>query len=331
MAATATLTRPKPTGSSPTAELAQAPLAALTLPTSPQVDVYASTPGTLPRLLWDGHARLGDDHLAEIRRGGERYSFWIARSELHRVIDAVQAAWWDIAGNRKLSPCDRFALCGIVYALELQATIRLVKCGPHVDAAKRIGIQASAILLEQTLSSRELHDAIQLSTSAPFRGMNLAGYAVQLAKLLGNNDRKELEQIAVGALVHDVGARNLLVDPTTNPGRWTAEEREQVERHPQASYEALLPYGLSQGQLMMAYQHHERMDGAGYPVGIVGAEIHTWAKILAIVDRFDAMSAGRSYRRPMELPEALTQLEIEAQDSLDPEMTQCWIKSLRSN
>jgi HD-GYP domain-containing protein (c-di-GMP phosphodiesterase class II) len=123
----------------------------------------------------------------------------------------------------------------------------------------------------------------------------------------------------------------LLVDPTTNPGRWTAEEREQVERHPQASYEALLPCGLSRGQLMMAYQHHERIDGGGYPVGVMDDEIHPWAKIVAIADRFDALSTGRAYRRGLELPQAIAQLELEAQGGLDAEMTQCWIKSLRSN
>jgi hypothetical protein len=329
--ATATQPRPKQAGAAPTMELVRAPLAALTLPASPKVDVYASTPTTDAKLLWDGHARLGDGHLDLIRRSGERYSFWVAKSEFPRVVDAVQTAWPEIIANRQLSPCDRFALCGLTFALELQATLRLVKCGPHVETAKRVGTLVASILAEKPVSSRELHDAVQLSTSAPFRGMNLAGYAVQLAKLTGVVEAEELAQIAVGALVHDVGARSLAVDPTSNSGRWTPDEREQVERHPQASYEAVLPCGLSEGQLMMAYQHHERIDGRGYPVGVLGDEIHPWARLLAIVDRFDALSTGRAYRRGLELPEALAQLEVEAQGGLDPEMTRCWINSLKSS
>lgn len=329
--AAATVPRSKSPGTPPSVELVRAPLAALTLPSSPTVDVYASTPGTEPQLLWDGHARLGESHLALIRSSGDRYSFWVARSDFHRVVDAVQSVWREIPGNRNFRPCDRFALGGLVHSLELQATIRLVKCTPHVTTAKRVGAEVAAILNEQPVSSRELFDAAQLSLSTPFRGYNLAGYAVQLAKLAGMSDFDELVQIAVGALVHDLGARTLQVDPAANSGRWTAEEREQVERHPQASYEALLPCGPTHGQLMMAYQHHERLDGRGYPVGILGDEMHPWARLMAIVDRFDAMTTSRGYRRALELPEAIAQLESEAGSGLDQEMTQCWIRSLTSN
>jgi hypothetical protein len=329
--AAATLSRSTSPRLASSAELVRAPLAALTLPSSPTVDVYASTPGTDPQLLWDGHARLGETHLALIRSSGDRYTFWVARNDFHRVVDAVQSVWRDVVGDRKLRPCDRFALAGVVNALELQATLRLVKCTPHVATAKRVGAEAAAILMEQPVSSRELFDAAQLSSSSPFRGHNLAGYAVQLAKLTGVSGFDEIEQIAIGALVHDVGARTLPVDPAANSGRWTAEEREQVERHPQSSYESLLACGLTHAQLMMAYQHHERIDGLGYPVGILGEEIHPWARLMAIVDRFDAMTTARGYRRALELPEALAHLEQEAGIGLDLEMTQCWIRSLKSN
>jgi HD-GYP domain-containing protein (c-di-GMP phosphodiesterase class II) len=85
---------------------------------------------------------------------------------------------------------------------------------------------------------------------------------------------------------------------------------------------------LSHEQLMMAYQHHERVDGCGYPVGVLGVEIHPWAKMLAVADRFQALTTGRCGRRVMPLPEALAQLARDADDYLDSEMTQCWIKSL---
>jgi HD-GYP domain-containing protein (c-di-GMP phosphodiesterase class II) len=329
--ATATLSPSKSPALAPSVELVRAPLAALTLPSSPTVDVYASTPGTDPKLLWDGHARLGETHLALIRSSGDRYTFWVARNDFQHIVDAVQSVWREVVKSHKRRPCERFALAGVVHALELQATLRLVRCTPHVNTAKRVGAEVAAILMEQPVSSRELFDAAQLSSSNPFRGHNLAGYAVQLAKLSGITDFEEIEQIAMGALVHDVGARTLPVDPAANSGRWTAEEREQVERHPQTSYELLLACGLARGQLMMAYQHHERIDGRGYPVGILGEEIHPWARMMAIVDRFDAMTTARGYRRALELPEALDYLEQEAGSGLDLEMTQCWIRSLKSN
>jgi hypothetical protein len=323
--------RPQLPAVAPPSDLVLAPLAALTLPSAPAVDVYASTPGALPKLLWDRDARLGDDHVAEIRRSGERYSFWIAKRDFPRVVDVVHAAWHEIAGHRKLPPCERFALCALMHAMELQATIRLVKCGPHIESAKRVAAFAAVLLTEQSYTTRELVDAVQLTSSAPFRGTSLAAYALRLAQLSGIADPVELEQIAVGALLHDVGARRLPIDPATHPERWSAEEREQVERHPQASYEELLGHELTHGQLMMAYQHHEHLDGSGYPVGLVGDEIHLWARLLAVVERFETLTTPRAYRRALDLPDALARLGAAAGAHLDAELTQCWINSLASS
>jgi hypothetical protein len=263
-----------------------------------------------------------------MRRGVGQHSFWVAKTDFGRVADAVQRAWPEIADDGKVPPSDRFALWQLTFALELQATLRLMKVEPHVDAARRFGVQIAKIFTEESIDSAELHYAIHLSTSGPYRGMSLAGYTLQLARLMGVTDRDCLEQIAVGALVHDIGARNLPVDPAALYNKWTAEERDLVERHPQRSYEELLPSKLSYGQMMMAYQHHERMDGEGYPVEIPGEEIHPWAKMLAIADRFEALTTGRAYRRPFDLAGAVGQLNEDIKGHLDPEMTQCWIKSL---
>lgn len=81
---------------------------------------------------------------------------------------------------------------------------------------------------------------------------------------------------------------------------------------------------------MMVYSHHERMDGKGYPVGMVGAEIHPWAKLLAVVDVFDAITSARPYRMPMILPEALAFLERNAGTHFDREMVTCWNALMQS-
>ncbi len=328
---TASMSRTRPASHGISAEFTWTPLAALTLATSPAVDVYASTPGTEPKLLWRSDSRLGDDHLAEMRRYRGQFAFWVQRGDYRRVADAVQANWWEIVGHRQLPPYDRFALCEMAFALELSATMTLMKPRPFVEVAQRVGLEAAQILLERPVSTLDLFYAIQYGDSPSSRAMHLAGYVMQLARLYGVEDRESLQELAVGAIVHDVGARDLLIDMWSNPGRWSAEERELVERHPQRSYETLMSCGpLTTGQLMMAYQHHERMDGGGYPVGVLGEEIHPWARMLAIADRFQALTSGRCSRRVMQLPEALLQLERDAGDYLDREMTECWIKSLRS-
>jgi HD-GYP domain-containing protein (c-di-GMP phosphodiesterase class II) len=309
-------------------DLVRSPLAALSLPNAPDVDVYASSTDATPHLAWHGNSRPNDSQLAELRRRAP-FDYYVARSDYNRVVDAVQKARKDIVEARHFTPCERFVLCGIASAMELQATLRLMKADPHVEAAKTIGAEVAAILAERPIKSLELHNAVMNGASSPYRGMSLAGYTVQIAILMGENDAQQLEELAVGALVHDIGAKSLLIDPTTNPGRWTAEEREQVERHPQRSYEDLKEFDLSEGQLMMAYQHHERADGSGYPVGILGDEIHPWAKMLAVADRFEAMTTARSYRRALDLQAAIAQLDVEAKDQLDAETTRWWVQSLQ--
>jgi len=77
-------------------------------------------------------------------------------------------------------------------------------------------------------------------------------------------------------------------------------------------------------QLMMAYQHHERFDGKGYPVGIAADEIHPWARMLAVVDVFDAMTGMRPYRKPATAQEAMDYIRQNAGTHFDPEVVECW-------
>jgi hypothetical protein len=341
MAATATLSRPASAGprhapavaSVPNESLVRTPLAALTQPSSPSVDVYASSEGFVPKLLWDQHSRLGDDHLSEMQGFRGQFSFWVKKTDFSRVQTAVQTHWAELAATHSLHRCDSLALLSMTYSLELNATVRLVKCLPFLSTARRVG-EATGMIFSRpgnAIETSELVDAVNSVAGCGFRALHVTFYTLQLAMLTGIVDAETLGDIAIGALVHDVGARNLFVDAWANPGRWSAEEREMVERHPQVGYEDLRPQSFSYAQLMMAYQHHERMDGTGYPVGIEGDEIHPWAKMLALADRFEALTSGRAYRKPFTLPETIKQLELDAEAHLDRELTQCWIQSLRSN
>jgi HD-GYP domain-containing protein (c-di-GMP phosphodiesterase class II) len=81
---------------------------------------------------------------------------------------------------------------------------------------------------------------------------------------------------------------------------------------------------MSWGALMMVYQHHERCNGTGYPVGSVCEEIHPWAKICAIADVFDAMASDRSYHSGAAVTEVLKYFERQAGQGFDKEIVRCW-------
>ena len=81
----------------------------------------------------------------------------------------------------------------------------------------------------------------------------------------------------------------------------------------------------------MAYSHHERLDGRGYPVGLVGKEIHPWARICMIVDVFEALTSERPYRSPMSRRKAIELQQRDAGSAFDTDMLRCWTEIIKND
>lgn len=111
---------------------------------------------------------------------------------------------------------------------------------------------------------------------------------------------QQLEAIGLGALMHDIGKVNIPKDILLKPGRLTDDEFELIKTHANEGFE-LLRNSHSVPLLVAhcAFQHHERLDGSGYPRGIREQEIHDYAKIIAVADVFDAVTSNRVYRQAM--------------------------------
>ncbi|WP_100405336.1 HD-GYP domain-containing protein [Bacillus solitudinis] len=129
--------------------------------------------------------------------------------------------------------------------------------------------------------------------------LNVTVYALALAVELNFTD-KQLLEIGVGALLHDIGKMVIPMEILAKPGRLTEEEFKEVKKHPKAGFDLLrnLP-NISLLSAHCALQHHERLNGGGYPQGLEAEEIHPYGKILGIADVFDAVTSHRVYRRPM--------------------------------
>jgi HD-GYP domain-containing protein (c-di-GMP phosphodiesterase class II) len=138
-------------------------------------------------------------------------------------------------------------------------------------------------------------------------------------------DAVEVAEIAAGGLLHDLGKRHIPAHVLNKPGKLTDEEWELVKQHPVTGFRELSARGdLNEGQLMMVYQHHERLDGSGYPAGVTGNEIHPWAKICAVADVFDAMTCKRAYRRGASISDVHSYLLRLAGLRFDADIVECW-------
>jgi PAS domain S-box-containing protein/putative nucleotidyltransferase with HDIG domain len=118
----------------------------------------------------------------------------------------------------------------------------------------------------------------------------------------------QIEGIRVAGLLHDIGKISIPSEILAKPGRLTPTELELVKTHAQSSYELLKPVDFPWPVAEIAWEHHERMDGSGYPRGIKGQEILLEARILAVADVVEAMSSHRPYRASPGLAVALAEI-----------------------
>jgi putative nucleotidyltransferase with HDIG domain len=129
---------------------------------------------------------------------------------------------------------------------------------------------------------------------------------------------KELEILGLGAILHDVGKMKVPADILLKPGKLTVKEFESIKKHPEDGFNILrkvetIPLLVAH----CAFQHHERLNGTGYPRGLEGDEIHDFGKIIAIADVFDAVTSNRIYRQAMLPHEGLEILYAGAEKLFD--------------
>ena len=122
--------------------------------------------------------------------------------------------------------------------------------------------------------------------------------ARELGRELGLNEQ-ELEELYLTGLLHDVGKIGVSDQVLQKPGKLTAEEFEEIKKHPDLGYAILRDLEQISYVLPGVLYHHESLDGTGYPDRLTGENIPFWARILAVADSFDAMSSDRPYRKGM--------------------------------
>lgn len=124
-------------------------------------------------------------------------------------------------------------------------------------------------------------------------------YSLAIGKELGHSS-EDLRLIGIGALLHDIGKIMVPKEIITKPGRLTPEEFENMKMHTRYGFDLLRNlHSISLLVAHCAFQHHERIDGSGYPRGLVDFEIHPFAKIIGVADVFDAVTTNRVYREKM--------------------------------
>ncbi|AVX19337.1 PAS domain S-box-containing protein [Carboxydocella sporoproducens DSM 16521] len=143
-----------------------------------------------------------------------------------------------------------------------------------------------------------------------------------------NLPQELVEQIEMAASLHDIGKIGIAGMILNKPHCLCPEEKDIVRRHPVIGQEALA--GLEQFEeiALMIRSHHERWDGQGYPDGLAGKDIPLGARIIGVVDAYDAMISDRAYRKALDQDEAVAELKKGAGQQFDPEIVRCFCELL---
>jgi putative nucleotidyltransferase with HDIG domain len=187
---------------------------------------------------------------------------------------------------------------------------RLAQARDLYDSARKAGPTVSIELLERLSKLLGAQDAYTYGHS-----QRVARHAERIARAM-HIAPVEIAKIRTAAAVHDVGKLYTPREILNNPGRLTDAEFAVIKRHPGDGADMLAAVGDSEIAAMVRH-HHERMDGHGYPDGLVGSDIPLGARIIAVADTFDAIISSRSYRSASTHKKALDILSNEAGSQLD--------------
>ncbi|MCX5993656.1 MAG: PAS domain S-box protein [Chloroflexi bacterium] len=184
---------------------------------------------------------------------------------------------------------------------------------------------------------KTLHDIINtMSKIVEMRDPYTSGHQGRVAELSGaiaremKLDDSRIEHLMMAASIHDVGKMYVPADILSKPGKLSDIEWAMIKSHVEGSYEILKDLEFSQPIALMALQHHERLDGSGYPNGLKGEEILLEAKILAVADVVEAMSSHRPYRPALGAGRAFEEISNGKGKLYDPEVVDACLELFNS-
>lgn len=157
--------------------------------------------------------------------------------------------------------------------------------------------------------------------------LNVAILATNIGKWLGYSP-EQLKELGTAALLFDIGKLTIPSEILNRPHKVTSKESKIIQQHTVTGYNMLKLLNLSDSILLAVLQHHENMDGSGYPLGVSGDKIHEFARIIHICDMYDAMTTDRIYAKKKSPFEVADLIRIESGTKLDPGIAYIFLNNI---
>ena len=268
--------------------------------------------GDVPREAWFGKTPSqvweGDDAV--------RIETEVQRALDGEVVDTV-APWMPPGVHEYLRticfPIPRAGKPPLVGGLSINVT-------PQVEAEAEIRRQAER--LRRTVEGAVLAMSLVVETRDPYTAgheRRVSELATAIAKDMGMAG-EALTALRLAGLIHDIGKIAVPAEILSKPGRLSQVEFHLIKQHPGSGFDILAVIDFGHPVAEMVLQHHERLDGSGYPRGLAGEDILPEARILAVADVVEAMSSHRPYRAALGMEAALAEVRAHAGVKYDAEV-----------
>lgn len=233
----------------------------------------------------------------------------------------------------------RERLVGVIQVANKTLTSTGDRYSPEdLDLLKILSSQIAFVIqnadLFQNLQQAYIHTLGALTTAIDAKDSYTHGhskrvteFSVNLGHEIGLN-KADLENLRIAALLHDIGKIGIPELILNKPGRLTDEEFEIIKSHPELGTRILEKVEFLSPIVPIIRHHHERIDGRGYPAGLKGDQIPLAAKVIAIVDSYDAMTSDRPYRKAMELDVACAEILRCKGSQFDPEFAEAFVRMM---
>jgi len=296
------------------------PLASLCIDTIMGFDLHLRSARSGQMVLYrGGNLRFAEFHRDRLRDHGVDELF-IAAADRKRYLRYLEGHLTEVLHNEAIPAPQRAKILYASASLLIEDLFADPTLGASVSRAHTFVDSTVDYLFRKIEHFTDLLEIMSFDYHTYTHSVNVCIFGIALGRSLGYG-QGDLYRLGAGLLLHDAGKAQ--IDPAilAKRGELSPEEWEIVKTHPDRGVELLAKSGaVEPDSLLVVRQHHEKCSGQGYPAGLTEGQIHSFAKIAAVADVFDALTTERPYKRAVASFPAIRIMQREMSDSFDRTM-----------
>lgn len=291
-------------------------LAGLRIDTVPGFDLYLRTRTGRMALYQRGDVQFRKDQRQRLRDHNIE-ELYVPAADRKQCLRYLEGHLDDVLRNGTVPQPQRAKILYSSASMLIEDVFADPTVGASIARAQSFVDSTVDYLFRKAEHFTDLLDIMSFDYHTYTHSVNVCVFGVALGRRLGYGQR-DLNRLGAGLLLHDTGKAR--IDPAilAKRGQLTPAEWEIIKTHPECGVELLKQAGgVEPDSLLVVLQHHEKCSGDGYPAGLTEGQIHSFAKIAAVADVFDALTTERSYKRAVASFPALRTMQAEMAEALD--------------